>query len=347
MERKINVQEIVIAKETMGMKKSVGKVARIHRKRLWTEDEMYVLKCGSIADLKELRQTIYDGPYYCQSGQYKFILQGVKEYGLPVDMDDIKLMTTKEASDFMNEIFFPMYNNAKTEAIKNGPISDTQRDILSQMKLCVSIRFTSDFENLTYGEAYEIIGKYKDVFYKFKKAMPSKAAVEKANHYQTKMGNEPLHPETIAAFADPDDIDGSKKRFNQFIEQLKSEYFTYLKKTTLEPEKKERTREDELTDEEKENNEIRAIIHRLYASIGQEGECVEAINHIDELKDIACFAKEVHFGTPTGDEKVDAKKMNSATRTVLNVFKNAKYFNLYEIAYICDTTYAFAEEVIG
>ena len=58
MERKINVQEIVIAKETMGMKKSVGKVAKIHRKRLWTEDEMYVLKCGSVADLKELRQPL-------------------------------------------------------------------------------------------------------------------------------------------------------------------------------------------------------------------------------------------------------------------------------------------------
>lgn len=312
-------------------RKVAGKNARMHNKFFWTEEEKAVLRNGTPKEIYDLGQAIFSGPRYLTLKQAQIIAKAKRDYDLDIDMNVILRYNGKEAYNFINGQLKEMVD-AKKYA---GPASDYQVKKLKDMSMCLNISMYMDFEieSVSYGEAYAFIGKYSDTYAKFNAAKPAPAVVNRIKQLFA-ANNEgcELEDKAIYAFVDPDRPEATKQLINSYMEDLEKAKATFDRSTTLEPEKKERTVEDEEEDEVKERREIERILYKMYETIGESVPLnkIEEIKSIDDLREIGLYVK----------------KFNNGLSPIF-AFKGCKFFNTEEIAYITGSTEEYIEKYLG
>lgn len=135
------------------------------------------------------------------------------------------------------------------------PISEKQLALITQMQFCPEVEPT-DYENFTTVEASEYIAKYKDGFYAWKKGRLSPEQFKLIETLTERQGSK-LAYEAIIQFDAP--------TASKFIEQLEMELADKtLTETTLEPLFPERVGDKDASEE------LKDLVAKLYASIGQE-----------------------------------------------------------------------------
>lgn len=139
------------------------------------------------------------------------------------------------------------------------PISEKQMAMVMQMNFCPDVDPIDDVEGMSQKDASEHIAKYKDAFYSWKKDRLSPDQAKLIATLTERLGS-PLPYAAIIQF--------NEGQAHEYIDQLQTELADKsLVETTLEPEDMygipDRDKEDART-------ELRSLVAKLYASIGQE-----------------------------------------------------------------------------
>lgn len=312
--------------------------AKKHNKWFWTDEEKAILQNGTAKEIFDLGQKIKSGPKYLSINQYKHIVKSNYKYGHNLDMDIIKKYTKEEATDFIGGPLYKMNGIAMRELKRFEPLTEKQAYTIREMSMCTNIKMYMDFEieSLTCGEASDFIAKYNNTYVKFKaikySATVSAYIAEIKKLFAAQNEKSVLSDEAVLAWIDPDSLENTIKTLEAVKDDYAKAVVNFDTSTTLEPERKERTIEDEEEDEIKERREIERILYKLYETIGEAVPLnkIEEIKSIDDLREIGLYVK----------------KFNNGLSPIF-AFKGCKFFNFEEIAYITGATEEFVEKYLG
>lgn len=161
------------------------------------------------------------------------------------------------------------------------PISEAQIVMIQSMQYCPACELIEDVTAMTKTEASDYIAKHKEDFYEWKSTRLSPEQAKLIAELTRRLNGEPMEYKVIILF--------DQETATKYIEQLEKELADKtLTESTLEPEEMRGILEK---DHEDERKELRTLIARLYASLGQafEEEVYETLdwNSIKELVDMS------------------------------------------------------------
>lgn len=246
----------------MKARRSLGKVIKFHGILQFTEEQKFIIRSSDVEAIDKLRDELYHSEKFATLNQLKTIKKLCRQLNKKFV---VKNYTIKEASDMIGTLSY-MLNQA--------PISDSQVETLKSMSYVLSYgkQARHILENGNYGEAYEFIKahSYEHRGYQMIVAKFNKDDVLALS----KMHGVKYDANKLLQFVDEELKWDSIQRFHALVEQERAlSGLMHSNKTSLAKEKNYTKKYSQATPQEKTEirySQLDAIVHKLYAVLGQE-----------------------------------------------------------------------------
>lgn len=246
----------------MKARRTFGKVAKFHNIIQFTEEQKNILCSTDIQAIYDEMNKVYASEKFATPNQLKTIKKLCKVLNKKFV---VKNYTIKEASDMIGTLSY-MANNR--------PITDNQVEWLKSMSYVLSYgkQARHILENGNYGEAYKFIGEHS---YEHRGYQMIVARFDKADVLAlSKMHGVKYDANKLLQFVDEELKWGSIQRFHALVEQERTlSGLMHNNKTSLAKEKNYTKKYSQATPQEKTEirySQLDAIVHKLYAVLGQE-----------------------------------------------------------------------------
>jgi hypothetical protein len=231
--------------------------------------------------------------------QVSKITEYCTELGMPLpDFSKLSGAFDGSGSKFIGQLIEMSKNKIK-------PASDAQKEFILQMSVCPDCEDITDrIDSIDSKSASEFITVNRVKYFEWKNTRLSPAQMNLIVSLTERTGGEPLSLTQIIQF--------DKPFASKYIEQLQRELKDKsLIATTLEP-------EFECLDNKDVTEEIRDLVHRMYATVGQEveDEFLETLN-FDKLKDLCGLLKV--YSIPVADMLIDSGLFDDAQVEALTI----------------------------